>query len=644
MKAVDPALISAIRVMPESGELRKDSRLTLPVVIILVLIVGLLGVLVRLSWLQIWPQGVRLSAIAAQSERPTYRDGTTLSELPVRGAIFDANGELLAGAWYEADLIINPWDFCQPRFGRFKDEPEEAYNRRCAEDLERRADFAASAMAEAIHLIDEQMPAHDIRAALTNATREGGKRRVRTVLLRHLEPTQSERLAGMIRTCGQRQEDFRSGVFTFEHHLVRTYPRGADCAQVVGIIGQTKEDPEVRGRTGLEFQLDQILTGSRGQLHAEMDGRRREFLSSDAQWVRPGAPASVHVTLRPTIQRFCIDALRTSVALHEAEGGTAVVLDARTGDILAAVSLPVVDPQNLKAGDLGHLPLGALTRIYEPGSIIKPILVGFARDQGALSWEEPWDCGGADGFERFGYRTVREYSANPAPLQTTGVLIRSSNVGAVRIGMERLGIPGMVAAFQDFDLFAPLDGTLYPGALAGYYDKTQAKREFDAGPSWPMGYALMLSPVAMARMYTAFATDGRILEPRLVSAIERGNERLEIPPRDHRALQPDVAFEVREVLMRVVEEGTAKTLKGMDWTVAAKTGTPKDTARTDASYYNPVICAIAPALDPEIVVTVMHHGIRGGRGKPYTGGSCSGPTAREIIKNTLLFLRVPKDR
>jgi cell division protein FtsI/penicillin-binding protein 2 len=143
-------------------------------------------------------------------------------------------------------------------------------------------------------------------------------------------------------------------------------------------------------------------------------------------------------------------------------------------------------------------------------------------------------------------------------------------------------------------------------------------------------------------MYTAFATGGEVIQPSLVRSIERGDERIVPPIARHRVLKQEVAHEVLSVLARVVEEGTGKSMKGLPWTVAAKTGTPKDT-KTGA-FYNPVVCAIAPATSPEIVVTVMHHGVRPRPGKPYTGGSVSGPVAKEIIEKTLTYLRVPGDR
>jgi cell division protein FtsI (penicillin-binding protein 3) len=621
--------------------LRAASFRTLLRVLLLGLGLVFLLIVMKLHHVQVSGDRDLLVKAEVQTLRPLHRFGTSASELPLRGRILDARGRVLAASFYEHDLVVDPTRFADLQVTRGSKETEEAY-------VARRRQFRAERLLATLQVLQAAyvaagLPFEEdfVRNCLQTDRTGEGKRRYHTVLFRGLNPDAHRKLLHVFGEAGRRERAFPSSVLHFEARLVRSYPMGSSCAQVVGIVGQTESDDRNCGRTGLEYFLDEPLTGGTGFIPAQVDGRGREWVGDFDTWLRPGEPADIALTIDASLQAACEQILLRSQAQHEAAGATAVILDVKSGHILAAITVPSADPANLSKDGAKHLNLGAVTQVYEPGSIIKPILVSYARDLGLLSWEETWDCGGSSGQKRFGYRTVREFRANPAPLQTAEVLIRSSNVGSVHIGMERLGIDGMQEAFARFQIFRPLDQILYPSALAGYLDAAQAKRLYDAGPSWPMGYGFTLSPLAMARMYLPFASGGELVQPTLVASVNRGDVSQTPTPARHRALARHVADETLRVLIRVVEEGTGKALKGMPWSVAAKTGTPKD---TKTGLYSPVVCAIAPAHAPEIVVTVMHHGVTGAGGKPYTGGAVSGPVAREIIESTLTYLRTPRDR
>jgi cell division protein FtsI (penicillin-binding protein 3) len=432
----------------------------------------------------------------------------------------------------------------------------------------------------------------------------------------------------------------------YEPRLKRSYPLGGTMVQVVGLVGEAQDDGpgRVAGRTGLELWLDQVLEGRRGALFGQRDGRGKGFLLGEADLVVPTPGTDVVLTLDARIQEFCLEVLAASVEESRAESASAVVLDAHTGEILACASYPTADPDRL--GEPGaeprNLNLAAVLDLYEPGSIIKPLIVAWGLQTKTISMDEPWDCGGSKGYHFFGPRRVREFLANPGPLTTEGVLIKSSNVGATRIGFERLGVERLWEAFARFGLAGRLPVT-FPYVPRCRHTRPEDMRRSGYSPlmtavSFCQGYEIMLSPLAMARMYLPLANDGLLMEPRLLAQV--GDQRIPDPPAV-RVIDADVAWSVRQTLRRAVEEGTGRRLQGLPWSVAAKTGTPEITGTL---LHNPVVCAIAPASAPRIVVAVVHHKVLKRGPGTYTGGAVSGPPARSIIEKTLRYLRVEADQ
>jgi cell division protein FtsI (penicillin-binding protein 3) len=559
------------------------------------------------------------------------------AELPGRARIVDRHGVVLAESWYSHDLVLNAKDLVRPR-----DEDE----------LEFGARFAASVVLAAL---GDAGVAHRV-ADVRRAVYEGVLHRDKWIrVVRDLDPRQRRRVGDFLsRACRHGADPNRkarlwSSGIRFDARLERTYPQGAATAQVVGMVGETTRDaPErVAGRSGIELLADRVLTGRPGVLRTERDSAGTGLMP---RWfvqrpVRTGA--DVVLTIDARIQGICVDALAKSTPEHRAKSGSAIVLDARSGDVLAAASWPTVDPEALRSGhgSAKALRLPALVDRYEPGSIIKPVIVAWGLQEKAISLQETWDCGGNQGYRMFGRRRVREFHTNLEPLSTERVLIRSSNIGSVRIGWGRLGIDRLWGAFAAWGLAGRIS-VAYPGVpRASYFTRAHMSRpgydRLNTGISFCQGYALVLTPLGMARMYLPFANGGEISEPTLLREIRNGLDTTE-PTRRRRVIRPDVAHDVLRVLQRVVEEGTGRALKDLPWTVAAKTGTPEITK--DRALHNPVIAAIAPVTAPEIVVVVVHHEVRKRSGRPYTGGKVSGPVAKEIIAKTLEYLRVEHDR
>lgn len=585
--------------------------------------------LIRLWSVQVLTAPKTISKAEAQSRRAEIRAGTTLAEKVPRAPILDRQGRILARSWFEHDLVL---DVAQVVAGRSGAARYEAATR-AADGLEAAVVGAGAA------------PEHaDLRAAVVRALGTGPKGGPAQWLrvARNLDPRQRRIVREALERAGIRG-------FSFEDRVVRSYPFGACAAQVVGFVGEDAGDGpgRIAGRAGIEKQLDRVLDGTPGAFVGERDKDGREFLPA---WIldrgiRPGA--AVVLTIDAEIQRICMEVLEQAVAKSRAEAASAVVLSARTGEVLAAASWPTADPADLDGADLTDLNLRAFIDLYEPGSTVKPMLIGWALQQKAVSWQTTVDCGGPDGVEFFGARKVEEYIANPRPLTTEGVLIKSSNVGACRIAYERLGIRGMYDALESFRVAGrPAIEYPIPGPCR-YTARTRGEQGgVWTGCSFPQGYEIMLSPLGLARVFLAFARRGAIVEPSLVRELRTADGVIAPPPhepeREFQALDPEIAGALLGVLERVVEEGTARQARSAKWSIGGKTGTPKITG---TNWYNPVFCGIAPVRDrdPEIVVVLQQHKVVGRGAGTYSGGAMSAPFASQIIERTLTLLGIPPE-
>jgi cell division protein FtsI (penicillin-binding protein 3) len=615
-----------------------------------VVVLTVFGLLLgKLFWLQ-FVDGPRLRRIYEQQQvRPLPQTLTPvglrvpLAERPPRGAIVDRAGRPLATSYYEHRLYYDPsaWGPGIESHGcEFEDFAAELPGLLATEGI--------------------RVDAAELRKKLSRTkTAEGHA--VREVLLaRNVSPGARRRLAETFRDACWR------GLY-FRDQVARKYPCGETTAQIVGVVGESAEDSDgaVSGRTGLEWQLDALLAGRRGVLGGERDSMGREFRFDQSFVVPPLGGAEIQLTIDSEISRICLEALARNAKPHPCVRSSAVVLAAQTGEVLAAVSYPASPPEG-PAFNAKNLALAAVGDSYEPGSTIKPVIVSWGLEKGYIRGDQLFDCGGADGIETFFNRTVQEYSINPQPLTPAQILWRSSNVGATRIGLERLRLPGLFEAFRAFHIAdRPKSGL--PNEAAGYYtpQRSDPERgvtgatESGAGVSFPRGYEVRLSPLGLALAYTTFATGGWRLEPTVIREVRVGGRVITPPPakRTHVITKESCDY-VRDAMLQAYENprGTAySSARSAKYSAMGKTGTSQyaDKHTLRGAQYNAWIVGMAPAKDPgdasrtrdpDILVVVVHHRVAN-RGKgTYTGGVVSGPVVKEIIERTLEHLGVEPDQ
>jgi cell division protein FtsI (penicillin-binding protein 3) len=409
----------------------------------------------------------------------------------------------------------------------------------------------------------------------------------------------------------------------------RHYPEGAAAAHVVGFTSL-----DDRGQEGVELAHDERLAGRAGSRRVIKD-RLGRVVEDD--WLRvPADGRDLALALDNRIQHITTSALRRAVERHQARAGAAIVLDVRSGEVLALANWPSFDP-SVRAGERRArwapetLRNRALTDTFEPGSTLKPFSVAAALEAGLVQPEQRIPT--APGRIVVGGRTISDLRAHDL-LTVEQVVAKSSNVGTVRIALdlpaERLWNVLTAVGFGQ----APAARTLgFHGAVAGRLRPYRSWRPIEQA-TIAYGYGVSVSLLQLARAYTAFARDGDVVPVSLT--------RLDSPPAGVPVIKPETARAMRRMLeLAVGDEGTAPQARIAGWRVAGKTGTARKLR--DGQYVNAYVASFAgfaPVSDPRIVVAVMIDEPGGSR---FHGGEVAAPVFAQIAAGSLRTLQVPPD-
>jgi cell division protein FtsI/penicillin-binding protein 2 len=416
------------------------------------------------------------------------------------------------------------------------------------------------------------------------------------------------------------------GVFSYPEER-REYPQRSVAAQVVGYAGVDN-----KGLGGLEFQYDHKLSGHPGKQTIVRDatGRAIDVISSSP--VQEGA--AVFSTIDHTIQANAEQVLRGTVSQWGARGATAIVLDPRTGEVLAMAQAPGYDANN--TGDAGaNLTRNrAVTDTYEPGSTFKLITVTGALSEGLV---EP--------TTRFTLPVcihVANYCIHDAEgrgvvnYSVAQILQYSSNVGAITLA-EKLGAPALAHWIDRFGFGHPT-GIDYPGESSGLVLPLEQWSGSTIG-NVPIGQGIAVTPIQMASVYAAVANDGVWIQPHLVTRV---GGRAPFKPARRRIMSRAVDKQVKSMLTGVVLAGTGTAAAIPGYSVAGKTGTgsiPGSHGYADSTGYMASFVGMVPASNPRLVVLVVVDRPRGA----IFGGVVAAPAFQSIAKFDLQYLEVPPD-
>ena len=404
-------------------------------------------------------------------------------------------------------------------------------------------------------------------------------------------------------------------------HLERKLERVRPQRDIGGeVIGAVAADGSVLG--GIEQELDSLLKGEPGYsvLRRDARGDAQPTLSLPVQ--PPTDGADIYLTLDFDLQEIADGALRAAIDSTGASGGDLLMTDPRTGEILAAVSR--------RPG--GARSLSLITEPYEPGSTLKPFFVAtlLAERRASLrdrvfaengSWHDQHGRTITD-VHPYGWLTLRE------------ALQVSSNIGITKF-VERLDRGTQYRYLRDFGFGTPT-GIEYPSESSGRL-RIPAQWSAFSPASLAMGYETALTPLQLIMAYGALANGGVLMEPRLVREVRTADGELlyRMEPRPLRRVVPaDVAERITEVLVSVVEEGTATRASLGGFRVAGKTGTARRTeagGRYRSGSYTATFVGYFPAQDPQLAILVKLDRPRGS----FYGGTTAAPVTRETLQAIL---------
>jgi len=408
----------------------------------------------------------------------------------------------------------------------------------------------------------------------------------------------------------------------------RYYPNGQLAAHVLGYVGTDNQ-----GLGGIESTYDSEIKGLPGKSVVQIDARRRAFSRLQRP---PTTGATLELTIDRQIQYIAERELERGVREHDADAGCVVIMDPYSGDILAMANWPTFNPNFNPNLFLDSEESARRNRCvqdtYEPGSTFKIVTAAAALEEGVASRTDLFDVSAGQIRVDRG-RPVTDMHVYPDPLSFDDVIIKSSNVGAIKIG-QRLGAEVLSRYIRRFGFGEALALDL-PGQARGIVHSTSDLDSAREIASTSMGYAVSVTPLQVAMAASAVANGGELLEPRLVRAVVRNGLRAEEPSRVvRRSIKQETAVELREIMEGVTERGTAKNARVTGYRVAGKTGTSEKLV--DGKYSNTDHVAsfvgFVPSRRPEFTMIVMVDNPRGAR---YTGGAVAAPIFRRIAEAAL---------
>lgn len=415
--------------------------------------------------------------------------------------------------------------------------------------------------------------------------------------------------------------------FMKESH--RYYPKRELASHVLGYVGIDNT-----GLAGLESTYDKLIKGEPGKSLIRTDAKRRPFSSVE----KPPTPgATLELTIDQQLQHIVERELEAGVRENGAEGGAAVMMDPWTGEILAMANWPMFNPNDYRNSREEARRNRAIQDIYEPGSTFKVVTASAALEQHVVTPDQLIDASG--GRIRLGKRVVND-THDYGVITFTDVIVKSSNVGAIRVGL-RVGAERMSQYVRKFG-FGQHSSPDFPAESSGIvWDP--AKLTDSALASMSMGYQVSVTPLQMAAAVSSVANGGELVQPRVVRAVIRDGVRTQVPRKvvNRTIDDKEVLAELTAIMEKVVEEGTAKAARIDGFTIAGKTGTAAQlvNGRYSASLWNASFVGFVPSRKPEFTLIVV---IDAPHTKGHTGGAAAAPVFKRIAEAALRHSAVPR--
>jgi cell division protein FtsI (penicillin-binding protein 3) len=558
-------------------------------------LVFVLVVLVVLAGRLVWLQGLQATAYAADATSQRLRTSTLVAP---RGEITDRSGEPLAVS-IDARAVYG-----EPRIIAKATCPQDA-TRPCTPET------IGAALAPVLGL-----PAADLTAKLSRKTGF-------VYLARGLDPA----IGSKVRALGL------VGVGVMQESQ-RTHPAG-DLA--VAVTGFTDRDGV--GLAGVESGMQGVLAGKNGKTTAEVDRAGRVIPTGETTSTAPVPGRSVQLTIDRYLQWYAQQVLAAKVAETQAVNGSVVVMDIKTGEILALATAPTFNPDDKNAKPAKDaLRNVAIGDVYEPGSVNKVITAAAALEAGVVTPETPITV---PPTIRVANHTVHDAEQHGTEhLTFAGVLAKSSNIGTVEVA-QKVGSQGLYDAMRRFG-YGEKTGLGLPGESRGVLPKPEDWSGTSIA-TIPIGQGVSVNVMQVASVYATVANGGVRVVPTVVKAVADASGHLVPVPRapSRRVISPEVSAQLRMMLEAVVSaEGTAPLAAVPGYRIAGKTGTAQRVVhgRYAPGNYTSSFIGFAPADAPRLVTAVVLQGT-GRHG--YYGGSTAGPVFKDVMSFALRGLKIP---
>ncbi len=412
----------------------------------------------------------------------------------------------------------------------------------------------------------------------------------------------------------------------------RYYPNRELAANVLGFAGVDSQ-----GLEGLELYYDERMRGGQVSLLLQRDARGRLLWREMAASPGLGRGGEIVLTLDARMQFAAERAIRRAVEGSKATSGSAVVLDPRSGEVLAMACVPTFNPNRFRDYGPGWWRNRSITDTFEPGSTVKPFLLAATIEEGLVTEETPLDC--EEGAYRFGGHWIHDMKPH-GELTALEVITQSSNIGATKMA-ELLGARAWWGYLKDFG-FGRATGIDLPGEVGGTLRPWEDWAKVALG-THAFGHGFSVTTLQMATAFASLANGGFLLEPYVVrEVLDETGRSLEFRRTKvvRRVISKETARRVLDVLEIVVENGTGKNARVPGFRVAGKTGTAQrfDPERRQYTDERPVVSfvGIVPAEAPQMVIAVVLNGPEG----HASGGGTAAPVFQEIARGALHFGRV----
>ncbi|MDO1529523.1 penicillin-binding protein 2 [Fulvimonas sp. R45] len=403
----------------------------------------------------------------------------------------------------------------------------------------------------------------------------------------------------------------------------RFYPSGEVTAHVLGFT-----NIDDHGQEGLELAFDDWLSGKPGIKRVIRD--RMGHVVEDVEQVRAPQPGkNLTLSIDRRIQFLAYSELKNQIEKSQADSGSMVILDVHTGEVLAMASLPTFNPNAVNGSSPGQRRNRAVTDVVEPGSTMKPFTMAAGLSSGKYTPTAPLiDTG--NGHWYFQGHDIRDDTPN-GMLTPTGVLTKSSNIGAAKISLS-LDTKFVYDTYRAFG-FGNSTESGFPGESSGYLKIGRDWRPFEKA-TMAFGYGLNVTPLQLANAYATLADHGAMHPPTFIKGGDNPARQI---------IAPQVADEIVQMLETVTEPGgTATRAQIANYSVSGKTGTAHQAIAGGyaKNSYNALFAGIVPATHPRLVGVVVINGPKVGG---YFGGLVSAPVFQKVMSGALRLLDVPPD-